>query len=107
DSVFQPRTISFCSPGRSRTRGRMQDRIEPVLVFLGPSESPIMAHLSPLNNRHEAAEASFLDFGAGDDTGPSARVVETFGEIEAEYAAIRKGVALLDLPQRATIRVTG
>ncbi|MFI4853370.1 MAG: YgfZ/GcvT domain-containing protein [Phycisphaerales bacterium JB065] len=66
-----------------------------------------MAHLSPLNNRHEAAEASFLDFGAGDGSGPSARVVETFGEIEAEYAAIRKGVALLDLPQRATIRVTG
>jgi folate-binding protein YgfZ len=66
-----------------------------------------MAHLSPLNNRHEAAEASFLDFGTGEASGPSARVVETFGEIEAEYAAIRKGVALLDLPQRATIRVTG
>lgn len=66
-----------------------------------------MAHLSPLNNRHEAAEASFLDFGAADGTGPTARVVETFGEIEAEYAAIRKGVALLDLPHRATIRVTG
>lgn len=66
-----------------------------------------MAHLSPLNNRHEAAEASFLDFGSADASGPSAHVVETFGEIEAEYAAIRKGAALLDLPQRATIRVTG
>jgi len=66
-----------------------------------------MAHLSPLNNRHEAAEASFLDFRTEDDSGPSARVVETYGEIEAEYAAIRKGAALLDLPHRSTIRVTG
>ncbi len=66
-----------------------------------------MAHLSPLNNRHEDAQASFLDFGTPDGTGPSARVVETYGEIEAEYAAIRKGSVLLDLPHRATIRVTG
>lgn len=37
----------------------------------------------------------------------SASVVETFGELEAEYASLRKGCVLLDLPQRGTIRVSG
>jgi len=66
-----------------------------------------MAHLSPLNNRHDDAGASFLEFGSPDSQLPAARVVQTFGEIEAEYAAIRKGVALLDFPHRAVVRVTG
>jgi len=34
-------------------------------------------------------------------------VVETFGELEAEYAALRKGCALLDLPHRGVVRVSG
>ncbi len=41
------------------------------------------------------------------ESGPAARVVETFGEIEGEYAALRKGCVLLDMPQRGTVRVTG
>ena len=39
------------------------------------------------------------------DPGGSARapeVVETFGALELEYAAVRKGCALFDLPQRGT-----
>ena len=66
-----------------------------------------MAHLSPLNKRHQDTEVSFLEFASPDAPDRVAHVVETFGEIEAEYAAIRKGAVLLDLPQRATIRVTG
>ncbi|MBL0926423.1 MAG: aminomethyl transferase family protein [Phycisphaerales bacterium] len=72
-----------------------------------------MAHESPLNNLHEQAEASFLEFAPGvPDGGDSgkpagARVVETFGELEAEYAAIRKGCTLFDWPQRASVRVAG
>lgn len=34
-------------------------------------------------------------------------VVESFGVLEIEYAAIRKGTALIDLPHRGTIRVEG
>lgn len=48
----------------------------------------------------QAAEASFMAYG--DD-----KLVETFGEYEAEYAVIRKGVGLLDLPQVGLIRVMG
>lgn len=66
-----------------------------------------MAHISPLNNRHQDAAASFLEFTDPEHPDQAAMVVETFGEIEAEYAAIRKGSILLDLPHRTVIRVTG
>ncbi len=67
-----------------------------------------MATQSPLNSLHQQAEASFLPYGGGGgEVGVAAQVVETFGEVEGEYAAIRKGCVLLDLPQRGTIRITG
>lgn len=59
-----------------------------------------MAQNSPLNKLYASQDASFLQYG------PVA-VVETFGELEAEYAAIRKGCVLLDMPHRGTIEVTG
>ena len=65
-----------------------------------------MAPTSPLNPIHQQAEASFLTYGSPEpDLG--AQVVETFGELEGEYAALRKGCVLLDLPQRGTVRVCG
>jgi folate-binding protein YgfZ len=63
-----------------------------------------MAHQSPLNSLHDQAEASFLVYG---DEASGAPVVETYGEIEAEYAALRKGCVLLDCPHVATLWVTG
>ena len=60
---------------------------------------------SPLNNPldalHEQAEAAFLPYGS------HARVVESYGEVEAEYAAIRKGAALMDAPHRSLAILTG
>ncbi len=72
-----------------------------------PSTIPPVATTSPLNSLHQQAEASFLPYGRGEGNPPVAQVVETFGEIEGEYAAIRKGCVLLDLPHRGTIRITG
>ncbi len=63
-----------------------------------------MPTTSPLRDRHIEHDASFLRFGDG-ETG--AEVVETFGPLELEYAAIRRGCAVFDMAQRATIRVTG
>ncbi|HRP63341.1 MAG TPA: hypothetical protein PK400_08625, partial [Phycisphaerales bacterium] len=34
-------------------------------------------------------------------------IVGTFGELEAEYAAIRRGAALIDCPQRGTLVISG
>ncbi|GAB4549671.1 MAG: glycine cleavage T C-terminal barrel domain-containing protein [Phycisphaerales bacterium] len=63
-----------------------------------------MTPLSPIRDNHLEHEASFIRFGDG---ASGAEVVETFGPLELEYAAIRRGCALFDMPQRATIRVTG
>ncbi|MFM9956965.1 MAG: YgfZ/GcvT domain-containing protein [Phycisphaerales bacterium] len=70
-----------------------------------------MATVSPLNPLHQQAEATFVMYGSGDPNSPggggSIAVVETFGELEAEYAALRKGCVLMDLPHRGVIRVGG
>ncbi len=66
-----------------------------------------MAIASPLHTLHEQAEASFLRFGPAQPEAPAAAVVETYGELEAEYAALRRGCILLDLPHRAALRITG
>lgn len=63
-----------------------------------------MTRKSPLQPIHEKAEATFIPYGPPEDAAP---VVETYGELEIEYAAIRKAAALIDLPHRAIVRVTG
>jgi folate-binding protein YgfZ len=64
-----------------------------------------MARVSPLRNLHDAAEAETIPYAAP-GAGP-VEIVGTFGQLELEYAAIRRGSALFDLPNRATLAVTG
>lgn len=63
-----------------------------------------MAHVSPLKELHLQAEASLLPYGPAD---LQIDLVETFGELDFEYAAVRKACALLDEPHRGTIEVVG
>lgn len=63
-----------------------------------------MARTSPLLDRHLAAGASLIPWGEGPD---APQVAESFGEIELEYTAIRRFAAILDLPQRGVIEITG
>ena len=67
---------------------------------------------------HDQAGALLLPYGpdsGGESTGPSPaqtapepiNLVGTYGELELEYAAIRKGCLLVDLPNRAVLEVTG
>jgi len=55
---------------------------------------------NPLHQLHETAGAEFQPYDA-------VQIVSTFGEPEAEYAAIRKSAAILDEPQRGVLEVTG
>lgn len=55
----------------------------------------------------QMAEAAMLPYGPADLPGGGVLVVETFGELELEYAAIRRQCVLMDLPQRGVIEVTG
>lgn len=63
-----------------------------------------MARISPLRKLQQEAEAALVPYGP-----PEADVlmVETFGELELEYAALRKSCILLDQPHRGTLEVTG
>jgi len=63
-----------------------------------------MTKNDPLRNRLAEAEASWLVYGQGDS---AVELVEAFGAIEIEYAAIRKGCVLFHQPHRATIRLAG
>lgn len=58
-------------------------------------------NINPLHQIHEQAEATFLPYGA------DLQIVESYGEVEAEYAAIRKGVAVMDAPHRGVVILTG
>ncbi len=49
-------------------------------------------------------EAYFLPYG---DADAASEVVETFGDLDMEYAALRKGCVIFDEPHVGTIRVTG
>jgi folate-binding protein YgfZ len=55
---------------------------------------------NPLFQLHQEAEAEFQPY---DQT----EIVSTFGEPEAEYAAIRKATAMIDQPQRGVLEVSG
>jgi folate-binding protein YgfZ len=55
---------------------------------------------SPLYELHRGAQAEFQPYGA-------VEVVSTFGEPQAEYAAVRKSAALMDLPQRGILEIGG
>jgi len=63
-----------------------------------------MVHRSPISARLQETEAFFLTYGPED---ARTQLVETFGELDMEYAAIRKGCVLFDAPHLGTLRITG
>lgn len=65
-----------------------------------PEIQPTPPTENPLRALHEQAQAEFQPYGA-------IEIVSTFGEPQAEYAAIHKSAALMDLPQRGILKLTG
>lgn len=63
-----------------------------------------MAHVSPLREHHLQAEATLVPYGP---VALQIELVESFGELDFEYAAIRKACVLLDQPNRGTIEIVG
>jgi folate-binding protein YgfZ len=59
-----------------------------------------VVNANPLRELHEEAGAEFQDYG-------QIPIVSTFGQPQAEYAAIHKACGLMDLPQRGLIQLTG
>src|SRR5881398_2564837 len=65
-----------------------------------PDSAPPVSIPNPLHNLHQQAEAEFQAYA-------QVQIVSTFGEPQAEYAAIRKAAALIDQPQRGILELTG
>ncbi|MHA7812769.1 MAG: CAF17-like 4Fe-4S cluster assembly/insertion protein YgfZ [Phycisphaerales bacterium] len=59
---------------------------------------------SPVHESHEQREAFFLPYG---DESTISTVVETFGDLDMEYASIRKGCVIFDENHMGTIEITG
>jgi folate-binding protein YgfZ len=54
------------------------------------------------------AEVQYIPYGETDhDGGPTCQIVASFGDVEPEYAAVRRSAAALDSPHRGTLLVTG
>ena len=86
---------SPCAPGHLNEYNHLSPSITGRAgVFIAPV-------INPLQTLHEQAEATFLPYG------PGVQVVESYGESEAEYAAIRKSAALMDAPHRSVAILTG
>lgn len=64
----------------------------------------IEPHNSPLHPLHEQREAFFLPYG---DESSISMVVETFGDLDMEYAALRKGCVIFDENHFGTIEIKG
>ncbi len=60
--------------------------------------------LSPLRKLESDAGATLVPYGP---PGADVLLVESFGELELEYAALRGGCVLLDQPNRAVLEITG
>src|ERR1041385_8126806 len=70
---------------------------------MGEQQTIARAFPNPLLALHKQNEdgAEFQPYGE------SLEIVSTFGQPQAEYSAIRKAAALMDLPQRAVLELTG
>ena len=60
-------------------------------------------------SRVEPPEVQYVAYGRAGDQTPTAacELVATLGDLEDEYATVRRGAGLLDSPHRATIRLRG
>ena len=65
---------------------------------------PNHPHQSPLHDAHAKLEAFFLPYGSAESYSD---VVETFGDLDMEYAALRKGCVIFDQNHIGTIVVSG
>jgi folate-binding protein YgfZ len=72
----------------------------PATPSQAPSQPPPRELPDPLHALHAAADAEFQAYDA-------LQIVSTFGEPQAEYAALHKACGLMDLAHRGVIELTG
>ena len=63
-----------------------------------------MTHISPLLESFTSSGATLLPYGPPE---AGIELVGSFGELDFEYAALRKACVIIDRPDRGTIEITG
>jgi folate-binding protein YgfZ len=87
--------------GASKKPEMPTDPFMPPETPATPAKSPAQAAVfNPLRDLHDRAAAEFQPYDR-------IEIVSTFGEPQAEYAAIHKAAALMDEPQRGVLELTG
>jgi folate-binding protein YgfZ len=96
----RPRAFACMSDARIRII-KVVSAVPPHLASAqSAAETPGPAAPNPLQVLHRKIDAEFQRYA-------NVEIVCTFGEPQAEYSAIHKGCALMDLPQRGILEVSG
>lgn len=90
------------TPLRAAHEAFMQSRASQPLAAAA-ADRPGAARIQAV----KPADLEYLPYGPADSEQTLCEVVASYGEVEAEYAAIRRGAGLMDCPQRGTLLVTG
>ncbi|MCZ6834231.1 MAG: hypothetical protein O7G85_00510, partial [Planctomycetota bacterium] len=89
--------MKYTSPIRKRIEEDERNNRASHDTTMATSERPGAA----TGYREISPEAIFLPYGSKSDDGSSiCEILATCGEIEAEYAAFRRGVGVMDMPNR-------
>lgn len=93
----------------SPLRTRHKAYVDAEAARLGPGEHASQRPGAAVGHK-TAVDVEYIPYGVADaDGGPTCEIVGSFGDVEREYAAIRReaGAALLDSPHRGTLVVAG
>ncbi|MHC4948929.1 MAG: CAF17-like 4Fe-4S cluster assembly/insertion protein YgfZ [Planctomycetota bacterium] len=87
----------------------LRERLEACAAGRGPAAPPAGTDRpgAATGGRTAAPEVEYVAWGPDDDPAAVCEVVATLGEVEAEYAALRRAAGIVDAPQRGTIVVEG
>jgi folate-binding protein YgfZ len=95
--------MQFDTPLRDRHQAWITQEASRIESRMAGAERPG----APSASRGDA-DVDYLAYGpAGEDGELLCEIVSSFGPVEPEYAAIRRGIGLLDAPHRTVIEVRG
>jgi tRNA-modifying protein YgfZ len=96
--------LRFDTPLRNAHDDYVRARRDQFAAAAVAAERPDAATGKPI----DVPTIEVLPYGPRDENGRlQCEIIGTFGEVQAEYAAIRRGAGLLDAPHRAAMLVTG
>ena len=96
--------MRYDTPLRQRHQRYVEQAVEQPTVDVAAANRPGAASGQRVGN----PEVEYIPYGPREESGdPTCEIAAAYTDVEVEYAAIRRGAALMDLPQQGTIKFTG